>query len=156
MAFESAHNLADDGIAGPAVWSALLQAVASRQMDNAPYDYVYVSEALPEYVTVWSDGTNIFTTLANTGIPQSPTQVGTWPVYLRYLVTTMSGTEPNGQPYHDPGIRWVSYFHGGDALHEFPRAAYGFPQSLGCVEMPWSSAESVFPLTPIGTLVTIL
>ena len=70
-------------------------------------------------------------------------------------MTTMSGTEPGGQKYSDPGIPWVSYFHGGDALHGYLRAQYGYPQSLGCVEMPYSSAETVFPLTPIGTLVTI-
>jgi lipoprotein-anchoring transpeptidase ErfK/SrfK len=49
----------------------------------------------------------------------------------------------------------VSYFNGGDALHGFPRPGYGYPQSDGCVEMPISNAASVFPLTPIGTLVTV-
>jgi lipoprotein-anchoring transpeptidase ErfK/SrfK len=49
----------------------------------------------------------------------------------------------------------VSYFNGGDALHGFIRASYGWPQSLGCVEMPFASAKTVFPYTPIGTLVTV-
>jgi peptidoglycan hydrolase-like protein with peptidoglycan-binding domain len=155
MAFESAHNLAADGVAGPLVWSALLRAAAAHQVTSAPYDYVYVSTGYPEYVTVWRDGVNIFTTLANTGIPEAPTAVGTWPVYVRYLTTTMSGTNPNGTPYSDPGIPWVSYFNGGDALHGFIRASYGFPQSLGCVEMPFAAAQIVYPLTPLGTLVTI-
>jgi peptidoglycan hydrolase-like protein with peptidoglycan-binding domain len=155
MAFESANGLPDDGVAGPAVWQALLQAAASRKITAAPYDYVYVSEGSPEYVTIWRDGVNVFTTLANTGIPQAPTVAGTWPVYVRYTVTTMSGTNPDGSTYSDPGIPWVSYFHGGDALHGYLRSQYGFPQSLGCVEMPYSSADTVFPYTPIGTLVTI-
>lgn len=155
MQFEAAHEMTTDGIAGPAVWAALLEAAASRAFDSAPYDYVYVTETDPEYVTVWRDGVNVFTTLANTGIPQAPTQAGTWPVYARYVVTTMKGTEPDGQTYSDPGIPWVSYFHGGDALHGYLRAQYGFPQSLGCVEMPYSSAKTVFPYTPLGTLVTV-
>lgn len=155
MAFEAAHNMADDGVAGPAVWFNLLKAVAARQLDRAPYDYVYVTEGSPEYVTVWRDGVNVYTTLANTGIPEAPTVQGTWPVYARYDVTTMSGTNPDGSHYADPGIPWVSYFHGGDALHGFLRASYGYPQSLGCVEMPYSSAATVFPYTPIGTLVTV-
>jgi len=50
----------------------------------------------------------------------------------------------------------VSYFNGGDALHGYIRASYGFPQSLGCVEMTYANAETMFPLTPIGTLVTVL
>ena len=31
---------------------------------------------------------------------------------------------------------WISYFNGGDAVHYFDRAAYGYEQSLGCVELP--------------------
>jgi lipoprotein-anchoring transpeptidase ErfK/SrfK len=52
-------------------------------------------------------------------------------------------------------VKWVSYFNGGDALHAFPRASFGTPQSLGCVELPEASAKKVWPYTPIGTLVTI-
>ena len=156
MQFELANNMTTDGVPGPGVWSALLRAVAERQVDDAPYDYVMVNTGNPEYLELWRDGTVIFTTLVNTGIPQAPTQLGTWPVYARYTVTTMSGYNPDGSFYSDPGIPWVSYFHGGDALHGFLRSQYGFPQSLGCVEMPYSSAETVFPYTPIGTLVSVL
>ena len=65
-------------------------------------------------------------------------------------------TNPDGSHYHDTGIPWVSYFNGGDALHGYIRASYGWPQSLGCVEMPFANAGAVWPYTPIGTLVTIL
>jgi peptidoglycan hydrolase-like protein with peptidoglycan-binding domain len=156
MAFESDHGLTVDGEAGPKVWSELLQAVARRQVTNAPYDYVVVSQTLPETASVWSDGQIIFTTFVNTGIAVAPTAPGTYPVFARYLVTTMTGKEPDGEPYSDPGIPWVSYFNGGDALHGYVRANYGFPQSLGCVEMTYASAETMFPLTPLGTLVTVL
>ena len=69
--------------------------------------------------------------------------------------TTMSGENPDGSKYSDPGIKWVSYFYEGDALHAFDRASYGSPQSLGCVEMSLEEAESVYPYTPIGTPVTV-
>ncbi len=155
MQFEADHGLAFDGIAGPQVWADLLKAVADRDVAGRPYDYVYVSTGSPEYLNLWSDGRVTFQTLVNTGIPQAPTQAGTWPVYARFTVTTMSGKNPDGSTYSDPGIPWVSYFHGGDALHGFLRSQYGFPQSLGCVEMPYSSAQTLFPYTPIGTLVTV-
>ena len=45
--------------------------------------------------------------------------------------------------------------NGGDAIHNFDRASFGTPQSLGCVELPLQSAAEVWPYTPIGTLVTI-
>ena len=155
MQFEAAHGLTTDGSAGPEVWQALLRAVARRQMNKAPYAYVYVTTSLPETVNLWVDGKVIFQTPCNTGIAAAPTAVGTWPVYVRYVTTTMSGKNPGGSVYHDPGIPWVSYFHGSDALHGFLRYSYGFPQSLGCVEMPYQAAGTVYPWTPIGTLVTI-
>ncbi len=155
MAFEDQQGIATDGIAGPSVWFHLLQAASSGHADSAPYDYVLVSKVLPEHLSVWSNGAPVFSTLVNTGVAAAPTPDGTWPVYLRYRVTTMSGTNPNGTHYSDPGIPWVSYFNGGDALHGFIRASYGFPQSVGCVEMPFASASRVWPLTPIGTLVTV-
>jgi len=156
MAFESQHNLATDGVAGPKVWGELLAAAQSNQVDSdANYDWVDVSTHVPEQAVVWRNGQVAYTTLANTGIEAAPTEIGTWPVYARYVSTTMSGTNPDGSHYADPGVPWVSYFHGGDALHGFIRSSYGYPQSLGCVELPPSHAEIVFPYTPLGTLVTV-
>jgi hypothetical protein len=106
-------------------------------------------------LTIWHDGHVVFRSLANTGIPVSPTVDGTFPVYERFRFQIMSGTNPDGSHYHDPGIPWISYFNGGDALHGFERAQYGFPQSLGCVEMLPATAGRVWPYTPIGTLVHV-
>jgi lipoprotein-anchoring transpeptidase ErfK/SrfK len=137
------------------VWSQLLAAAQAGAMDPAPYNYVYVTQDLPETATVYDNGVAVYSTLANTGVQGATTADGTFPVYARYLTTTMTGTNPNGSHYSDPGIPWVSYFNGGDALHGFVRSSYGFPQSDGCVEMPPDHAEVVFPYTPIGTLVTV-
>ena len=156
MAFESQVGLPTDGVPGPKVWAALLRAAAADQTDSyGHYDFVEVSTSIPEHADVWRDGKIAYSTLANTGIEAAPTEEGTWPVYARYTSTTMSGTNPDGSHYDDPGVPWVSYFHGGDALHGFDRSSYGVPQSLGCVELPPTHAEVVFPYTPIGTLVTI-
>jgi peptidoglycan hydrolase-like protein with peptidoglycan-binding domain len=155
MAFESQHGMKTDGSAGPAVWAQLLSDAASGAMDPNPYEYVFVDKSLPQRVTVYSNGAPVYSTLANTGVAGAPTASGTFPVYIRYRVTTMSGTNPDGSKYSDPGIPWVSYFNGGDALHGFVRGGYGYPQSDGCVEMPPANAAVVYPLTPIGTLVTV-
>ena len=66
----------------------------------------------------------------------------------------MTGVDPDGTHYADP-VQFVSYFNGGDALHYMPRAQYGYPQSVGCVELPYSSAETIWPYTLIGSLVTV-
>jgi hypothetical protein len=155
MRFEQTHGLAVDGLAGPMVWHALLaDAVAGRRYD-VPYSYVYVHSQVPQKLTLWSAGHTVLTSPGNTGIPSRPTAPGTYAVFEHIPIGTMSGINPDGAHYHDPGIRWISYFNGGDALHAFPRASYGTPQSLGCVELPLAAAAKVWPYTPIGTLVTI-
>ena len=158
MAFELQHNMKTDGLAGPMVWNQLLADAGAGTMDANPYNYVYVDEtggSPPETATVYSNGNQVYSTLANTGVPAAATTPGTYPVYERFVSTTMTGTNPDGSHYSDPDIPWVSYFNGGDALHGFNRSSYGFPQSDGCVEMPPANAAIVFPLTPIGTLVTV-
>lgn len=155
MNFESQHGLKTDGIAGPQVWTDLLADVQSGKGNALSWDYVLVSQTRPETATVYKDGAPVYSTPVNTGVAGAATANGTFPVYARYTVTTMSGTNPDGSHYTDPGIQWVSYFNGGDALHGFVRSSYGFPQSDGCVEMPVANAAVVYPLTPIGTLVTV-
>lgn len=155
MRFQSVHGFAVNGqMTGP-VWQALTQAVLKNQLDPMSYNMVYVTQSLPQKMLLYQNGKAVLSSLVNTGISAAPTQNGTFPVYLRYTTTTMSGTNPNGSTYHDPGIPWVSYFNGGDALHGFIRSGYGYPQSLGCVEMPFANAASLWPHTPLGTLVTV-
>jgi hypothetical protein len=161
MSFEERNGLEVDGVAGPVVWKELMNATIegadkpTKGSENG-FTWVSVSEDLPETVTVWHNGKDVLSGLsANTGIPGAETELGTHNVYLRYEETTMEGENPDGSHYSDPGIKWVSYFYGGDALHAFDRASYGTPQSLGCVEMSLEEAESVYPYTPIGTPVTV-
>jgi len=155
MAFEQDHGLLTDGVAGPVVWKALIAAAVKDQVSKFGYTFVYVTEGSPESIAVWHNGKTVVTGPVNTGIAQAPTVKGTFAVYEHIPVGTMSGTNPDGSTYHDPGIPWISYFNGGDALHGFTRASYGFPQSLGCVEMPASEAGQVYPFTPIGTIVQV-
>jgi peptidoglycan hydrolase-like protein with peptidoglycan-binding domain len=155
MKFESTHEITVDGLAGPAVWRALLsEAIAGKRLSSG-YTYVYVHREVPEVLTLWHDGHTVLTSAANTGIAGAETELGTFPVFEHIPEGTMSGTNPDGSHYNDPGIKWISYFNGGDAIHNFDRASFGTPQSLGCVELPLQSAAEVWPYTPIGTLVTI-
>ena len=156
MRFQDAHGLATDGQAGPQLWSALLADAAASKATTDPYNFAVVSMSVPQHLAVWSNGAVAKTAAVNTGISASPTDVGTWPVYLRYRTQTMRGTNPDGTKYEDPGVPFVTYFYKGEALHGFIRPSYGTPQSLGCVEMTFADAEAVWPLTPIGTLVTVL
>ena len=155
MAFQNNNNLPTTGVLDTATWHDLVRSVRHDTVDPNTYNYVAVSEGSPETLHLYVAGRVTFHTLVNTGISVAPTQTGTYPVYERFVTTTMTGFNPDGSRYSDPGLPWVSYFHGGDALHGFIRSSYGWPQSLGCVEMPFASAQVVWPHTPIGTLVTV-
>jgi hypothetical protein len=155
MMFQDEHHLAVDAIAGPRVWTAALADALAGKRRNAGYNYVYVHRSVPQLLTLWHNGNTVLTSPGNTGVPAAPTALGTWPVFEHIPVGRMSGTNPDGTHYDDPGIRWISYFHGGEALHAFNRGSFGTPQSLGCVELPLDAAAKVWPYTPIGTLVTI-
>jgi hypothetical protein len=137
------------------LWKALITATIRNQRSTFGYTFVSVSEGSPETESTWHNGKVLVHGLVNTGISVAPTATGTFPVFEHLRVTTMSGTNPDGSHYSDPGIPYTSYFNGGDALHGFIRASYGFPQSLGCVEMPFSEAGRVWRYTPIGTLVHV-
>ncbi len=155
-AFESVAGLPTDGnISPPEI--ADLQAAAqdpSAHVNPNGYSYAVATEELPETLTIWHNGQVVELTPANTGGYGTPTAKGTFPVYLRLRNQVMRGVNPDGRSYADP-VQFVAYFNGGDALHYMPRASYGDPQSLGCVELPYTAASVVWPYMVIGSLVTV-
>jgi hypothetical protein len=154
--FEYDHNLTMNGDAGRKVWSHLLTAIAKGERNQHGYTYVWVTQSGTEHLVLYHNGRVAIRSAVNTGIAASPTADGTFPVYLRYTVTQMIGTNPDGTPYDDT-VYWVSYFNGGDAVHAFARGGYGWYQSLGCVELPnyGTVAQDVWNLITYGTLVTV-
>ncbi|MGH8980186.1 MAG: Ig-like domain-containing protein [Acidimicrobiales bacterium] len=153
--FEAQNGLGWDGNAGPEVWTALLADVAEAKQDTQPVSYVLVTPSLPEHLTVWVNGVLTLSNIpCNTGVPGAPTVPGTYAVFEHVKVSNMKGTDVTGTHY-DVTVPWVSYFDNAQALHGYPRAAYGFPQSNGCVEMPITTAGTLWPDTPIGTIVTV-
>jgi hypothetical protein len=157
MAFESVAGLPTDGsISGPEINALQAAAEDPTGSDANPngYSYAVASETEPESLIVWHDGAVVEMTSANTGGAGTPTAQGTFPVYLRLRNQVMRGTDPDGATYADP-VQFVAYFNGGDALHYMPRASYGDPQSLGCVELPYTAASIVWPYMTIGSLVTV-
>ncbi len=155
MTYQANRGLVVDGIAGSQVWGALSSDLASHRINPNGYMNITVDKQEPETLKIWQNGQVVYASRVNTGIGSSPTENGTWPIYLRFTSQTMEGTTPWGEHYMDFGVPFVNYFHGGDAIHGFWRRSYGFPQSLGCVELPAANAKIVFHLVTYGTLVTI-
>lgn len=154
-AFQYNQGLTMDGVAGPQFWSYLLKAAAHDQRNPNGYSYALATQGSSnESLQVWHNGNRILNTPVNTGIPQSPTADGTFPVYERLQFQIMKGTNPDGSKYADP-VSWIAYFNGGDAVHGFYRYSYGWYQSLGCVELPPTTAQYIWPYLTYGTLVTV-
>jgi peptidoglycan hydrolase-like protein with peptidoglycan-binding domain len=155
IAFQHETGMTMDGLLGPKTWLALEKADLANKTDPQPYSYVSASLYLPQSLSVWVAGKTVLSSPVNGGVASAPTPLGTFPVYERLTSTTMSGTNPDGSHYSDPGVPFVNYFSGGSAVHGFPRASYGSPQSVGCLELPIPTAQRVFGLINYGTLVTV-
>jgi peptidoglycan hydrolase-like protein with peptidoglycan-binding domain len=156
LAFQHQAGLTPDELLGPTTWKALTAADAAHAHDPDPYSYIYANlSSRPQTLTVWRAGRTVLSSPVNGGVPGALTPDGTFPIYERLSSTTMSGTNPDGSHYSDPGVPWVNYFSGGSAVHGFPRASYGTPQSVGCLELPIPTARTVFGLVSYGTLVTV-
>ena len=155
-AFETQNNIGVDGIAGPTVWTNLINDVINDKPDATPYIYVLVNKVVPQNLTLWNNGVAQYVGIpVNSGAPGADTTDGSYAVFEHVRYSDMKGTNVDGSTYNDPNVPYASYFNGGDALHGFIRASYGTPQSNGCVEMSYADAALVWPLTPIGTLVTV-
>jgi peptidoglycan hydrolase-like protein with peptidoglycan-binding domain len=153
--YQADHGLEASGEPNRETWNSLISAVAINHRDPNPYTWVSVTESLPETLEVHRGHRVVFSTPANTGVPGAETEQGIFPIYARYISTTMSGTDVDGTKYNVPDVPWVNYFNGGDAVHGYPRASYGFPQSNGCVELPIEAAHTVFGMLAIGDIVEV-
>lgn len=156
MVFQEAHQIEPTGTPEAATWKALLEAAEHRQRNPSPYTFVTVSESIPETLEVHRGSRVVLSTPVNTGVPGAETAQGIFPIFARFVSTTMTGTDPDGTKYVAPDVPWVNYFNGGDAVHGYPRASYGSPQSNGCVELPIETAHSVFGMLQIGDIVEVM
>ena len=153
--YQSDHGLAASGEPDYATWASLLAAETAYRRNPKPYTWVSVSEAEPETLEVHRGRHVALSTPANTGVPGAETPQGIFPIFARDISTTMSGTDVDGTKYVVPDVPWVNYFTGGDAVHGYPRASYGSPQSNGCVELPIETAHVVFGMLAVGDIVDV-
>ncbi len=153
--YQGEHGLEETGEPNRATWESLLSAETANRHNRIPYTWLAVSEGSPETLAVHRGHRVIFTTAVNTGVPGAETAQGIFPIYSRFTSTTMSGTDVDGTKYVVPDVPWVNYFNGGDAVHGYPRASYGFPQSNGCVELPIEAAHTVFGMVRLGDVVVV-
>lgn len=91
------------------------------------------------------------------------TTPGNYFIYLKYQVQDMRGTNDDGSQYLSPGVKWVSYFNGGQGFHTASWNAAGIASgdptghgSHGCVNMNEADAKWIYDNCPDGTLVQVV
>lgn len=100
----------------------------------------------------------VLESVASIGSPNAPTVTGTFAIYLKYRVQSLSGIGWDGQPYSAPNTPWVMYFfedYGFHASLTRPENGYGYMDSQGCVVLPMDVAEALWLWADEGTSVWV-
>ncbi|TFG69013.1 MAG: hypothetical protein E4H27_07475 [Anaerolineales bacterium] len=102
-------------------------------------------------LTAFEAQTPVKSYLVSTGLPQTPTPVGQFRIWIKLPLDDMAG----------PGcfikdVPWVMYFFNGYGLHGVTwHANFWHPMSHGCVNQPNDMAEWLFNFAEVGTLVNV-
>lgn len=103
-----------------------------------------------QQLTAYEGSSPVFQAAVSTGLPNTPTMVGEFRVYLKLTATAMAGPG-----YYLPGVPYTMYFYGGYALHgTYWHNNFGNPMSHGCVNLSTEDARRLFewadPILPSG------
>jgi hypothetical protein len=147
----------DGGMADPWGWSWVDANAAGAHQSTTLY-----STAPPGQTAVNGGWHAVASAASNSGAVGNATPAGTFPIYSRHALMTMSGVyyQPtaNGlKPVHytDHNVPMVSFFNGDFGLHPMKRDSYGSSISPGCIEIPMSAAPAFWNGMHYGTMVTV-
>ena len=102
-------------------------------------------------LTAYEADTPVHTTLVSTGLPNTPTPLGEFRIWIKFRFDDMAGSD-----YYIEDVPYVMYFHEGYGLHGVTwHGNFGHPMSHGCVNLPTEQAEWLFGWAEVGTLVVI-
>jgi lipoprotein-anchoring transpeptidase ErfK/SrfK len=102
-------------------------------------------------LTAYEADTPVRTTLVSTGLPNTPTPLGEFRIWIKFRFDDMAGSD-----YYIEDVPYVMYFHEGYGLHGVTwHGNFGHPMSHGCVNLPTEQAEWLFGWAEVGTLVVI-
>ncbi|MGH2350515.1 MAG: L,D-transpeptidase family protein, partial [Chloroflexota bacterium] len=138
----------------PATTPALVQPAAQAAGRGKWVDVDVTTQSLVAYEGDWP----VFRALVSTGLPRTPTPVGTYRVFTKLVADDMrGGSVATGDYYFLPKVPYVMYFlEGGYALHgTYWHSNFGHPMSHGCVNLTPEHAKWLFDWAPLGTTVVV-
>jgi lipoprotein-anchoring transpeptidase ErfK/SrfK len=103
-------------------------------------------------IYAYENGQLVRSHLVSTGLPKTPTVLGDYSVYVKYLADDMSGPD-----YFLPQVPYTMYFYAGYAIHgTYWHNAFGRVMSHGCVNLPVDEAEWFYNFASVGTPVRVV
>jgi lipoprotein-anchoring transpeptidase ErfK/SrfK len=103
-------------------------------------------------IYAYENGQMVHSHLASTGLPDTPTVLGNYSVYVKYTATDMSGPG-----YFLPQVPFTMYFYQGYGIHgTYWHNNFGRPMSHGCVNLPTEEAQWFFNWAEVGTPVQVI
>lgn len=103
-------------------------------------------------IYAYENGHLVHSHLVSTGLPATPTVLGDYAVYVKYVATDMSGPD-----YYLPDVPYTMYFYQGYGIHgTYWHNNFGRPMSHGCVNLPTNEAEWFFNFASVGTPVRVI
>ena len=111
-----------------------------------------------QQLVAYEGDTPVFRAPVATGKDGFNTPTGTFAIYSKYTMETMTGSA-GGETWYVPNIPWVQYIVGGVAFHGtywHDRWGTGYRLSHGCVNLPLEAAAWLFDWAPVGTPVIVI
>ncbi|WEV72199.1 L,D-transpeptidase family protein [Bifidobacterium sp. ESL0790] len=138
--------------------------IAKFDVQQKKSEYRVVVDKSSQTVSVYKGDQVIRTFPVCTGASGGDeTDSGNFFIYLKYRVQDMRGLNNDGSHYLSPGVKWVSYFNGGEGFHtaswNYGGIARGDPSNVGshgCVNMYEADAEWIYDNCPEGTFVQVV
>jgi LysM repeat protein len=124
------------------------QPVAPQPLQPAGAKWIGINLSA-QTLTAYVGQTPVFHAVVSTGTQATPTVVGTYRVYSKYLSTSMSGPG-----YSVPNVPHVMFFYRGYSIHgTYWHNNFGTPMSHGCVNLTLADAKWLYEWAPMGTKV---
>ena len=103
-------------------------------------------------IYAYENGQLVRSHLVSTGRPETPTVLGDYKVYVKYVADDMSGPG-----YFLPQVPYTMYFYSGYAIHgTYWHNSFGRRMSHGCVNLPTAEAKWFFDFASVGTPVRVI
>lgn len=100
-------------------------------------------------LTAYEGNTPVYSAVVSTGLPNTPTPVGEFRIWVKFLYDDMQGPG-----YYLPDVPYAMYFYRGYGLHgTYWHDNFGTPMSHGCVNLSTPDAEWLYNWASVGTKV---